>query len=209
MPHDQDPRQWEKDIETFEKADARTPPPARPILFVGSSSIRFWRLKKYFPDHYQQAVNRGFGGSGLPDLLYYFDRLVLAYRPRAVVLYSGENDLGHGANVEKVSSDFRQVADLMRSHLPHTQLLLLPIKPSPTLWGLWPEMVEANRTIEYLATESRRIDTIDTAIPLLGAKGQPDGRFYMPDQLHLSQEAYALWSDLIHPWISRQFSSDS
>ena len=37
-----DPTVWEPEIAAFERADRESPPPRDAILFVGSSSIRFW-----------------------------------------------------------------------------------------------------------------------------------------------------------------------
>ena len=37
-----DPLVWEDAIVAFEEEDRESPPPARPFVFVGSSSIRLW-----------------------------------------------------------------------------------------------------------------------------------------------------------------------
>src|SRR5688500_4365755 len=52
---------WEPAIAAFEAEDKQSPPPKDADLFVGSSSIRLWDLKKSFPD--LPTINRGFGGS--------------------------------------------------------------------------------------------------------------------------------------------------
>ena len=67
---------WEPQIKAFEKQDQLTPPPAHPILFVGSSTIRIWKVQQAFPK--EPVLNRGFGGSQTDDVLYYFDRIVCA-----------------------------------------------------------------------------------------------------------------------------------
>ena len=62
------------------------PPNPGCIVFVGSSSIRFWDtlVSDMKP---LDVINRGFGGSQFSDLDQYADRLVVAYHPRAVVVY--------------------------------------------------------------------------------------------------------------------------
>src|SRR6516165_8948100 len=83
---------WEFQIRAFEKADQVRPPQPGAVLFVGSSSIRYWRtLERDMAP--LPVLNRGFGGSHLDHVLHYAQRTVLPYRPRAVVLYAGENDL--------------------------------------------------------------------------------------------------------------------
>ncbi|MSU37228.1 MAG: hypothetical protein EXS36_19465 [Pedosphaera sp.] len=69
----QDPTGFEGEIRQFEQRDATHPPPANPILFVGSSSFRLWtNLTVEFPD--LPILNRGFGGAHLSDINHYFDR---------------------------------------------------------------------------------------------------------------------------------------
>ena len=67
-------------------------PPKCATLFVGASSIRFWRtLKEDFPD--RTVIQRGFGGSTVWEVNPYFDRVVAPYHPKEIVFYAGENDL--------------------------------------------------------------------------------------------------------------------
>src|SRR5436309_16121433 len=85
---------WEADIRKFEEADRKSPPAPGQVVFVGSSSIRLWRLAESFSDI--PSLNRGFGGSQLADAAKYADRIVTPYQPRTVVLYGGDNDLAAG-----------------------------------------------------------------------------------------------------------------
>src|SRR5512143_2442498 len=83
---------WERDIQVFERTDKDSPPPFQAVLMVGSSSFAIWRsapvdLKPF------TVINRGFGGSTLPDVLHYFDRVVVPYKPMLILLYEGDNDL--------------------------------------------------------------------------------------------------------------------
>src|SRR4051794_5572805 len=71
---------WEKDIQAFEAQDKVKPPPKDPILFVGSSSIRMWKVEESFPD--LPVMNRGFGGSEISDSVYYANRIVIPYKPK-------------------------------------------------------------------------------------------------------------------------------
>src|SRR5258708_6485384 len=91
----QDSTKWEKEITAFEAGDKTNLPPKDCIVFVGSSSIRFWStLKNDFEG--LPVVNRGFGGSELADAVNFADRIIIPYAPREVVIYSGANDLANG-----------------------------------------------------------------------------------------------------------------
>ena len=85
---------WEKEIAAFEAADQKQPPPKGGIVFVGSSSIRLWDVKKSFPG--LPVINRGFGGSQIEDSTHFAERIVFPYEPCAVVFYAGDNDIASG-----------------------------------------------------------------------------------------------------------------
>ena len=85
---------WEQAIAAFEEQDAKKPPPKNAILFVGSSSVRLWKLQKSFPD--LQTINRGFGGSQVVDSVHFAERIILKHEPRIVALYAGDNDIAAG-----------------------------------------------------------------------------------------------------------------
>src|SRR4051794_2177975 len=82
---------WEKEIAAFEQKEKDAPPAKDGVIFIGSSSIKLWKLDQSFPG--LGAVNRGFGGSQLADSTYFAPRLLYKQQPRIVVLYAGDNDL--------------------------------------------------------------------------------------------------------------------
>ena len=197
------PAQWTGELRAFARQDSLTPPPAHPILFYGSSSVRKWEtLRQDFPT--QPVLNRGFGGSRFPDALYFFDKLVVAYQPRLVVLYEGDNDLGAGATAGQAYQSFRDFERLMRQKLPRVPLVFLAIKPSPSRWALYPQMQEANRLIqEYIEAHPTRLHYVDTATPLLGPNGRPRPEFYVADSLHMTPAGYAQWQRVVAPALVR------
>jgi lysophospholipase L1-like esterase len=119
---------WESAIRAFEEQDRREPPPTGTNVFVGSSSIRLWKLADSFPDH--AFVNRGFGGSHLADSVRHADRIVTPYKPRVVVVYAGDNDLAAGKSPETVRDDYRQFVDRVRTKLPDATIVYISIKPA-------------------------------------------------------------------------------
>lgn len=191
------PAQWTAELRAFARQDSLTPPPRKPILFYGSSSVRKWEtLRQDFPS--RPVLNRGFGGSRFPDALYFFDTLVVAYKPRQVVLYEGDNDIGSGATPQEVFQSFLAFEKLMRQKLPKVPLVFLAIKPSPSRWALYPKVQEANRLIrEYVAAHPKYLRYVDTATPLLGPNGRPQPQFYVSDSLHMTPAGYAVWKQVV------------
>src|SRR5437868_13542962 len=72
------------EIAHFAVTDRDHPPPERPIVFVGSSSIRFWdTLQKDMAP--LPVLNRGFGGAQLSHAIHSVALTGIQYRPPSVV----------------------------------------------------------------------------------------------------------------------------
>ena len=53
-------------------------------------------------DGSQAIINHGFGTSSADDLLYYYDRMVRPYKPRALVLATMSNDIAYGYSAKDI-----------------------------------------------------------------------------------------------------------
>lgn len=184
--------EWQADMARFAAEDAASPPPERPVVFTGSSSVRMWStLAEDFPG--VPVLNRGFGGSQVRDAVWYADEVAVRYRPRQVLLYAGDNDINAGRTPEQVLHDVQAFVARLRRDLPGVRIGFLSIKPSPSREAQLPLQQAANRLVrEWIATQ-RGIDYIDVATPLLDAGGRPDPRYFLGDRLHLNAQGYALW----------------
>ena len=190
---------WEPQIQSFEQQDLDAAPAPGVVLFVGSSSIRFWDLPKYFPE--LDALNRGFGGSQIVDSIHFADRIILKYSPRATVFYAGDNDINAGKPPEQVERDFRHLVELVHKQLPETTIAFIAIKPSISRWKLSGQMKEANDLIADICRNNDRLSFIDIWAPMLGDDGRPRRELFVKDGLHLSHAGYQLWSKLVEPHV--------
>ena len=188
---------WEKTIRAFEAQDRREPPPRGAMVFVGSSSIRLWKLKESFPD--LVTINRGFGGSVIADSVHFADRIILPYQPRVIVLYAGDNDIALGYSPRQVVEDFRRFVRTVHARLPQTKIVFIAIKPSLSRWHLAAKMKEANQAIRQLTQEDDRLEFVDIWTPMLGPDGRPRKELFRSDGLHLNARGYELWARLLRP----------
>jgi len=186
---------WEPSIRRFEEQDRKSPPPTGEIVFVGSSSIRGWNTKKYFPD--LKTIQRGFGGSQVADSVHFAERIVLKYRPRIVVLYAGDNDIAAGKTPQRVLADFRAFVKKVHDALPRTRIVYVAIKPSIARWKLVEKMRAANRLIADYTKSDMRLRFVDIDTPMIGPDDRPRKELFVKDGLHLSHEGYVLWSRLV------------
>lgn len=188
--------QWAAEIGAFDAMDATSKPPAKPIVFTGSSSFRLW---KELPQDYPglRVMNRGFGGSQLSDVAEHFERVILRYEPRQVVLYCGGNDIALKKSVETVVSDLKTVVERIHRELPKTRVLFVSIALNPARWDQRDKVVAANAAIaEYMGRDPRR-KYVDVTSAMLGSDGQPKPDIFQKDRLHMNRKGYELWKPII------------
>jgi len=193
---------WEEPISAFEQADKENPPPAHPVLFVGSSSIRLWDLDKSFPN--LKTLNRGFGGSTIADSIHFFDRIIRPYQPKIIILYAGDNDIKKELSPREVFENFKTLANKIETSLPGTHLIYIAIKPSISRKKLWPEMKQANDLIAAWCAQRSILSFADIAKPMLDNPGhEPNPDLFKKDGLHLNEKGYELWRKVLSPLIQQ------
>ncbi|HUR60561.1 MAG TPA: SGNH/GDSL hydrolase family protein [Opitutaceae bacterium] len=190
------PDKWTAAIDKFTQQDATQPPPRNGVVFVGSSSIVKWTsLEKDFPG--VKVINRGFGGSELGDSVFYADRIVTPYAPRAVVVYAGDNDLSAGKTPEQVFADFKAFVAKVHAKLPDTRIVYIAIKPSPSRWKIKDKGEKANALIAAECAKNPKLRFVDVWKPMLDAKGEPRPELFVADMLHMNPAGYAIWTPLV------------
>ena len=204
------PQDWEPSIRKFEEQDKVNPPKLRSIVFTGSSSIARWETlaEEMKP---LDVINRGFGGSQYSDLNQYAKRIVIAYHPRAVVIYEGDNDLAPESSKtpEWVAKDARTLVQTIRAALPETWIYLISIKPSKSRLSAWPRMKEANRMIRDFTRTQEHVQYIDVASAMFDPEGNLRADLFVEDGLHPTPKCYALWTSIIKPLLIQRFGLNS
>ncbi len=190
---------WEDDIALFEAADIQSPPPKDAIVFIGSSSIVFWAtLKRDMAP--LDIIQRGFGGSKIYEALHYADRIVWPYEPRAIVMFSGSNDLAEPLpkSPDDVVQGFIDFVVETREQLPGVDIHYISITPTRARWPMQPLVAETNSRIAEICARDEKLFFIDTAV-LTMKDGAPLDALFRDDGLHLNEAGYAVWTDLIRP----------
>ena len=129
-----DPERYRAAMEAFA---AEPQPEPGGIVATGSSSMRGWHRRIGTDLEPLTLVRRGFGGSNMYDVRYFLSELVLRHKPRAVMLYEGDNDAALGASSEEVLGHFEAIAAGIHAHLPDTRIYVMAVKPSLARWKIW------------------------------------------------------------------------
>lgn len=203
-------RDWEPTIRKFEESDKTNPPKPGGIVFTGSSSIVKWST---LADDMKplEVVNRAFGGSQYSDVDQYAKRIVNVYRPRAVVVYAGDNDLAANSpkTPESVANDFKHFVQIVHSDLPDTWVYVMAIKPSKLRWDQWSQMKAADQMIQDFCHTQQRVQYIDVATPMFAADGSLPADLFVADGLHPTPKLYAMWTAIIKPLLLQRFGANA
>jgi lysophospholipase L1-like esterase len=190
-------KKYEVSIRKFEVQDKESPQPKMANLFVGSSSIRMWKLDQSFPKF--KTINRGFGGSEIADSIHFADRIILKHQPAVVLLYAGDNDISHEKTAETVTADFQKFVSVVRKELPDVEIAFIAIKPSIKRWNLAGEIRKANKAIASICGKDDHLTYVDIFKPMLGEDGKPRPELFLKDGLHLNEDGYKLWAAAVRP----------
>ena len=193
---------FKEDIISFKKQDSIHFPARNAILFVGSSSFTKWTdVQNYFPGI--KIINRGFGGSSLPDVIRYADDIIFPYHPKQIVIYCGENDLAANDTVsaQMVYQRFKELFLIIRKKMPWVPVAFVSLKPSPSRKHLWPKMVTANQLIKNYLTTKRKTAFIDVYHKMFNKDGTVIKDIFIEDDLHMNAKGYAIWQKAMKPYL--------
>lgn len=190
------------EIRYFKKLDSLKFPPKNAILFIGSSSFTRWKdVGNYFPKH--TIINRGFGGSSLPDVINYVPDIVFPYDPKQIVIYCGENDFTAKGGIEAsvVVDRVKELVALIRTKYPKIPIAYVSIKPSPSREQYFPKMKEANAAIKkWMKKKKRNLKFINVYDAMFNEDGKLKDIF-VEDKLHMNAQGYAIWQKIMEPYL--------
>ena len=198
-----DPERFETTIRGFEERDRIDPPPRGAILLTGSSSIARWNDQAQAALAPLTVIPRGFGGSIMNDVLYYLDRVALAYEPRAILIYEGDNDTAAGLPTELILDQLRQIIARVHAALPETRIYVLSVKPSVLRWRVWAHAEEVSAGYREIAERDPLVYYVDVATPLLKDDGSVMTDIFVSDDLHLNDRGNEIWGATIKAALMR------
>lgn len=193
------------------------------ILFYGHSLFTRWGSPKWgyrrmdedirMKDGSLAVVNHGFGTSTSEEQLYFYDRMVRPWEPRALVLSTLGNDGMYGYSPEQTMTNVAKILHWARTDFPGIKLFLVEPHPNPkgketTLPDKWNNGLHKRRSfIEMLnAYEQLHEDTKVIRLwnqPELFETPEDVGDFhkvrediFVADKVHPNQEGYDIFGKI-------------
>lgn len=194
------PNYWDGEIASFERRDVSNPPPANAVLFVGGRDLRLWTA---LPDDMAPVpvIQRGFGGAQIAHINHFRSRIILPYRPRAIVVMAGEADLSdvRGRRPEDILDDFRTLVLSLRAEGEKAPVYFVSLRPSPARAERWYGAQRANSLVSDYVSGQRGMYFIDATPAMLDGNGKIRDDLYLWDGLTLNDEGYAVLTRAIKP----------
>ena len=187
-----DPERYRKDIELFKEFDSKNALPKSPALFVGSSTIMKWKTADAFPGF--SVINRGFGGSVIEDVLYFYKDVIGKYHPSAILFYC-DNDVAEGGNPDQAFQKAMQVYRRVRSDFPQVPFVFLSMKHAPNSafadLGEHAAIDRFNDLAKAVSKKDSGFKYFDMDAPVLDADGKVQPNLFQ-DGEHFNDKGYAL-----------------
>ena len=112
------------------------------ILFYGHSLFTRWGSPKWgyrrmdedirMKDGSLAVVNHGFGTSTSEEQLYFYDRMVRPWEPRALVIATYANDAMYGYGPEQTMANLSKMLHWARTDFPGIKLFVVEPHPMPS-----------------------------------------------------------------------------
>jgi lysophospholipase L1-like esterase len=206
-----DPSQYEERV-AAQEAEYGGAYPTGGVLLSGSSFFEYWETSAsdLAP---LDTINIGIGGTKAGDHIAYFDRMVLPFEPRVLVLYIGSNDISgiplYTKSAEDTVALIESYIENAREALPQTKIYYVAITEAPARSNVREEIQEANRQLAQLAEDSGDFIFIDTAPSLLRPDGSIDGSLFGPDRLHFNDSGYRAFAAAVRAGLRAEYPAGS
>lgn len=172
------------------------------ILLYGSSFFAYWGVerakKQWLEAGGLEVVNHGFGGATVNEMLYYYHRLVLPYKPSAIVFRTGHNDVWE-YRAQEAMCHTKLLFDWVKNDFPGIKLITIKPFDTPSANHENLEKIhQYNILLDELAEKDGLLETVDLNPFFQGSAGGYRDVF-REDGLHLTDSGYQEMAEFLVP----------
>lgn len=165
------------------------------VVFLGDSITEGGPWDAVFPG--LPVVNRGIGWDTTQDVLDRLERSI--NQPAVVSLLVGTNDLHTSRRLKDpagIAARLEMIVERIRVSAPEAQVLINGVMPRTAYFASRIQAV--NERYREVATRTGSV-YVDTW-PVLSNDADAIRAEFTTDNLHLTQDGYRAWGDLLRPW---------
>lgn len=176
------------------------------VMLYGSSFFAHWGYDRSKEQWFSatngalEIVNHGFGGATVEEMLYYYHRMVLPYKPRAMVFRTGHNDVWQ-CSAQECFFLTQCLFNWVKNDFPDIPMIAIkafdtPSSPEKNL----SEMHTYNMLLDELAQHDPLIRTLDIN-PFFHTEDGSYRDVFIADGLHLTDSGYKEMAAYLAPKI--------
>lgn len=179
------------------------------IVFIGDSITDLYPLDDYYAELELATYNRGISGDVTQGVLDRLEVSLFDLKPSKIVLLIGTNDINWSVDPSTLLENYDRIITTIRERLPQTELYCVSIIPQNEMLERYsaidvdqttPVIMAVNEQIRKLAQERENVTYVDL-FSQLSDEGNRLIEAYSDDGLHLNQNGFAVWTNLIKPYL--------
>lgn len=164
------------------------------ILLAGSSSIARWSsaAKAFAP---YEIVNMAISGTTIEQWNKWYKKMIVAYKPKAVVWYVGGNDLWKKTTPQRTAQLFIDTVKKIHKELPDTPIYFVSVYTNISRKSISKQILAYNKKIKQFCQKNDYITYVDLATRFNNS-GTPLKNLLV-DGLHPNAKGYKIWKDVV------------
>lgn len=192
-------------LDAFTEKDKNELPAMNGVEFLGSSMFEGWtEVRSHMAP--VPAFNRAIGGSKSADILSHLEQLVLQYKPKVVVLYTGINDVSEGVQPETAAENIWKIIKGIQTDLPETHVIYIPILNTSNRPDSTALIENANNRVIANAEGDAGVTVLDVSSALVDENGDTRPEFLTSDKSHYNETAYKVMAQMVKPVVEKIWS---
>jgi len=196
-------------LATFESNDKFAPPKREGVAFIGSSLFQNWPNLARDMDP-MPVINRGVGGTGTDKLIELYTLGVAQFKPKAIVVYCGDEDLSKpDADPKKAFQNVKDFVERVKSERPTLKIAFLSVKASPKHEACLEVQKKFNAMLKDFCGYNDNLSYIDIGSVALSPDGKIKTELFKKDGFHLNNQGYDFLAKELKPAISKLWTEAS
>ncbi len=187
---------FENEIRAYEQIEKKHPSPPGRTVFIGSSTFTRWKTLEN-DLRSLQPINRGFGGSTIPEINHFESRLIAHLKPSRIVFYAGTNDIAAGHTGQQVLADFQSFVQAAHRDAPDAQIYFISMSVAPSRLSMQNEYDRGNQLISDYIKSDPTVHFVDVRPVMRDGNNQLKASYFGPDNLHMTRAGYKAWIPII------------
>ena len=165
------------------------------ILLCGSSSVDRWgtAAKAFAP---YEIINMGISKTIVTQWEKWTRSLIAAYKPAAVVVYVGGNDINAGRTGKQNAANTIRFLKKIRSMLKTTPIFYVSLVPNWRRMLDWDAIKKSNKKMKRYCNKTKNMYYVDIASYFM-KDGKVPNTALSNDGLHPNSKGYDIWNRII------------